>query len=263
MGKVSEKETAQSEGDTLNPVLDPTTTFALQMREMNQRMAARDKHNEEMDRLFSYFDDEVVHAILANPLGDVSMEDTLIWEYHSSGLFTILGLLQDFDDAQDFHAHPVPKVFLGCSHGNSIPVIPKPCYFKLYVDVALNDHKHKVGIGAVVTNSKGDIVASMSSPFDGILSPLFAEAKVLLWALRRCMVVRFPLDCIASDCQLLVHRVKHRWKDKSALSDVVEQILSCLSFFFPSAAVIQVPRNHNVMSHNLVKAAIRLEREVL
>ncbi|KAF4404495.1 hypothetical protein G4B88_005881 [Cannabis sativa] len=54
-----------------------------------------------------------------------------------------------------------------------------------HANVALNDHEHKVGIGAVVTNSKGDIVASMSSPFDGILSPLFAEAKVLLWALRR------------------------------------------------------------------------------
>ncbi|KAF4370206.1 hypothetical protein F8388_007347 [Cannabis sativa] len=99
----------------------------------------------------------------------------------------------------------------GCSHDSSTPATPKPGYFKLNVDDALNDQMHKVGIVAVVTNSKGDIVDAMSSPFDGNLSPLLAEAKALLCGLRWCIVVR----------------------------------------------------DHNVMSHNLAKGAIRLERVVL
>ncbi|KAF4350238.1 hypothetical protein G4B88_025787 [Cannabis sativa] len=135
--------------------------------------------------------------------------------------------------------------------------MPKPGFYKSNVDVALSDQKHKVGIGAAVTNNKGDIVAVMSSFFYGNLSPLLAEAKALLWAVHWCMSVRFPLDCIASDCLLLVRRVKHRWKDNSIFSDLVDQILSCLSFF-PFAAVIRESRDHNVISHNLAKAALRL-----
>ncbi|KAF4403471.1 hypothetical protein G4B88_008117 [Cannabis sativa] len=140
--------------------------------------------------------------------------------------------------------------------------MPKPGSFKLNVDAALSDHLRKVGIGAAVTKSKGEIVAAMSSFFDGILPPLLAEAKALLWAVHWCMAVRFPLDCIASDCLLLVKRVKHCWKDNSVFSDLVDQILSCLSFF-PNAAIIHESRNHNVLSHNLANAAVRLEREGL
>ncbi|KAF4367784.1 hypothetical protein F8388_016607 [Cannabis sativa] len=70
------------------------------------------------------------------------------------------------------------------SCNNFIPVAPKEGSFKLLVDAAISTQLQKVGIGASVFDNKVDIVATMSSPCDGDLSPLLAEAKALLWALR-------------------------------------------------------------------------------
>ncbi|XP_060968432.1 uncharacterized protein LOC133035987 [Cannabis sativa] len=41
------------------------------------------------ERLSTYFDEEVMHAILSVPISDISMEDTLIWEHHPSGFLTV------------------------------------------------------------------------------------------------------------------------------------------------------------------------------
>uniref|UniRef100_A0A803Q2V3 Reverse transcriptase domain-containing protein n=1 Tax=Cannabis sativa TaxID=3483 RepID=A0A803Q2V3_CANSA len=124
-------------------------------------------------------------------------------------LWKVSGLLQDFDDAQNFHAHTGPQVFSSCSIGNSTPIMPEPGFYKSNVDVALSDQKHKVGIGAAVTNSKGDIVAAMSSFFMAICPPYWRKQK------------------------------------------------PCFGLYI-GASVIHESRDHNVISHNLAKAALRL-----
>uniref|UniRef100_A0A803QAI5 RNase H type-1 domain-containing protein n=1 Tax=Cannabis sativa TaxID=3483 RepID=A0A803QAI5_CANSA len=176
--------------------------------------------------------------------------------------FQVSCMLQDYDDAQISSGAPNSHTTTLSSNGASSQSWPKQGYFKLHVDAALNNHLQKTGLGAAVFNSQGDVVAALSSPLIGTSSPLLAEAKALLIALRWCAAVRFPLDCVASDCLNLVHRLKNRWKDNSYFSDLVQQILPCLSSF-PTAALIHVPRNCNVTAHTLAKAAIRLESEGL
>ncbi|KAF4346257.1 hypothetical protein G4B88_017314 [Cannabis sativa] len=144
------------------------------------------------------------------------------------------------------------KLFIITTHLKILKKVLKTVSLQLL----LSNQLQKIGIGASVFDSKGDIVATMSSPCDGVLPPLLAEAKALLWALRWCIAVEFPLDRIETDSQLLVRKVRHRWKDKSPLFDLVNQIKACPSFF-PYAAVSYVPRNHNAVSHSLAKAAFR------
>ncbi|KAF4357323.1 hypothetical protein F8388_002831 [Cannabis sativa] len=143
------------------------------------------------------------------------------------------GLLQAYDKAQTFHN---PNSFEDSQEGSQnsfTPDAPKVGSFKLLVDAAISNQLQKIGIGASVFDSKSDIVATMSSPCDGVLPPLLAKAKALLWVLRWCIAVEFPLDRIETDSQLLVRKVRHRWKDKSPLFDLVNQIKACLSFLFP------------------------------
>ncbi|KAF4381223.1 hypothetical protein G4B88_015489 [Cannabis sativa] len=114
---------------------------------------------------------------------------------------------RDYDDAQTSYGAPAIHSVPPSSIGASSQIWPKPGCFKLHVDAALNNHLQKIGIGAAVFNSKGEVVAALSSPLNGTLTPLLAEAKALLIALRWCVAVRFPLDCVASDCLILVNRI--------------------------------------------------------
>ncbi|KAF4379021.1 hypothetical protein F8388_022108 [Cannabis sativa] len=113
--------------------------------------------------------------------------------------------IADYDDAQISFGAPASQSAPPSSIGASSQSWPKQGYFKLHVDAALNNHLQKTGIGAAVFNNQGEVVAALSSPLIGTSTPLLAEAKALLIALRWCAAVRFPLDCVASDCLILVN----------------------------------------------------------
>ncbi|KAF4391613.1 hypothetical protein G4B88_030764 [Cannabis sativa] len=141
------------------------------------------------DRLLEFFDRDLVSSILAVPIADPTLKDSLIWE-------------------------------------------------------------SKIGIVATVRNFRGEVVAALSSPLNGNLSPLLAEAKALVSTLNWCTAVKFPLSVVESDYKVLIGKVKHKWKGKSALLDLVSQIVSILSNF-PTIIVHHVSRQFNVASHKL------------
>uniref|UniRef100_A0A803NH33 RNase H type-1 domain-containing protein n=1 Tax=Cannabis sativa TaxID=3483 RepID=A0A803NH33_CANSA len=116
-----------------------------------------------------------------------------------------------------------------------------PSYYKLSVDAVADNSRSKIGIGATVRNFSGEAVVALSSPLNGNLSPLLAEAKALVSTLNWCTAVKFPLSVVESDYKVLIGKVKHKWKDKSALSDLVSQIVSILSNF-PTIIVHHVSR---------------------
>ncbi|KAF4349730.1 hypothetical protein F8388_024452 [Cannabis sativa] len=79
-----------------------------------------------------------------------------------------------------------------------------PGYYKLSVDTIVDNSRSKIGIGAAVRNFRGEVVAALSSPLNGNLSPLLVEAKALVSALNWCLTVKFPLSVIESDCNLSI-----------------------------------------------------------
>uniref|UniRef100_A0A803Q6T4 Reverse transcriptase n=1 Tax=Cannabis sativa TaxID=3483 RepID=A0A803Q6T4_CANSA len=112
------------------------------------------------DRLSNYFDDDVVFAILVVPI--------------------VLALSQGFDNAQDHKVEPLHGVEIGWDTGEFVGTVPRPGCYKLSVDVAMNDRRHKIGIEAAMRNHRGEVVAALSTSFDGKVSPLLAEAKALV-----------------------------------------------------------------------------------
>ncbi|KAM6583339.1 hypothetical protein CsatB_010341 [Cannabis sativa] len=145
------------------------------------------------------------------------------------------------------------------SQSSSTPQVP-PNMYQLNVDAALLPSSNKHGYGAVITNSRGEVVASLSSPSKSGLPPIFAEAEALLRALSWCQAVRFPLAIIVSDCQNLVHRIQKFSHDRSALSGYISKIVSSL-LPFPGASVHYNPRTLNSIAHDLARAALGTDEE--
>ncbi|KAF4352920.1 hypothetical protein G4B88_030171 [Cannabis sativa] len=57
------------------------------------------------------------------------------------------------------------------------------------VDAAVDNSRNKIGISVAVWNSSGEVVAAISSPLNGNLSPIMAEAKALATALNWCLII--------------------------------------------------------------------------
>uniref|UniRef100_A0A803QDG2 Uncharacterized protein n=1 Tax=Cannabis sativa TaxID=3483 RepID=A0A803QDG2_CANSA len=92
----------------------------------------------------------------------------------------VLALSQGFDNAQDHKVEPLHGVEIGWDTGEFVGTVPRPGCYKLSVDVAMNDRRHKIGIEAAMRNHRGEVVAALSTSFDGKVSPLLAEAKALV-----------------------------------------------------------------------------------
>ncbi|KAF4362630.1 hypothetical protein G4B88_026192 [Cannabis sativa] len=83
-------------------------------------------------------------------------------------------------------------------------------------------------------------------------TPIYAEAKALQATLSWCVVVHFPIEATELDCQVLVNKIKHKWKDRSSFSDLVQLVKNSLSLF-PNVSLNHISRNDNVSAHNLAR----------
>lgn len=55
---------------------------------------------------------------------------------------------------------------------------------KMTVDAAISTRTQEVGIGAIIIDTEGQVMAALSSKFHGLLSPRDAEAKAILHSLH-------------------------------------------------------------------------------
>uniref|UniRef100_A0A803Q955 RNase H type-1 domain-containing protein n=1 Tax=Cannabis sativa TaxID=3483 RepID=A0A803Q955_CANSA len=111
--------------------------------------------------------------------------------------------------------------------------LPSAGMFKLKVDASLDVQALKTGVGA--------IVAGLCSHFVGASTPIYAKAKALQATLSWGVVMHFPLKAVESDCQALVNKIKHKWKDQSFLLNLVQLLQNYLSSF-PNVSLNYISR---------------------
>uniref|UniRef100_A0A803Q7V4 RNase H type-1 domain-containing protein n=1 Tax=Cannabis sativa TaxID=3483 RepID=A0A803Q7V4_CANSA len=246
----------------------------------------------DITKLKLYFDEGMCNSILS-VLIDPCHNDCLIWNYHPSGCFTVnsayhlansnssaLGFSNpavykpwwssvwssnippkikhfEYRDAQSLISSPFPPIQLITTNSQ----VPNNM-FQLSVDAALSPTSTKHGYGAVVTDIQGNIVAGFSVPSTSGLPPIFAEAEALNRALLWCQAVQFPLRSIVSDCLTLVRRLQKHSLDRSALSGFIATIASSLSSF-PGASIGFIPRTENTIVHNLARATLGTDEEMV
>ena len=112
------------------------------------------------------------------------------------------------------------------------------------------------GIGAVLRNDRGDIVAEISK-YIGPATNNKAEFLALIAGLERALELGAEHIDINSDSELIVRQIEGKYRSK-AMKPLFEQVISLLDEF-KSYTVQHIPREQNKEADALSKRALRLK----
>uniref|UniRef100_A0A803Q3I7 RNase H type-1 domain-containing protein n=1 Tax=Cannabis sativa TaxID=3483 RepID=A0A803Q3I7_CANSA len=134
---------------------------------------------------------------------------------------------------------------------------PNNC-FKLNVDAATNVDQKKLGIGAIIRDHNGSVVAAYSKVVQGSFRSDEMEAKALFHALNWASQNRFAVTHIETDALRVSNALSFVSQDLSCFSDLIMDV-RCLLSFFPQVLVTHVKRSANQAAHGLAKFSLGLD----
>ncbi|PON79890.1 Ribonuclease H-like domain containing protein [Trema orientale] len=129
--------------------------------------------------------------------------------------------------------------------------------FKMNVDTALNEQTRAVGIGAIIGNDKGEVMATLAKKLDGFLSPKYAGAKAIGISLLWARDIGFNLQTLESDALAVVQTLN---MGIGCLSEFRNLLLDIMSLFphFLGIKVNHVFHEANEAAHRLAKLALQV-----
>uniref|UniRef100_A0A803NGJ4 Reverse transcriptase domain-containing protein n=1 Tax=Cannabis sativa TaxID=3483 RepID=A0A803NGJ4_CANSA len=138
---------------------------------------------------------------------------------------------------------------------------PDPLGLKLNVDAALHSDKKILGVGAVVRNHQGQVIAAFSKPVQGCFRSDEMEAKALFHSINWVMQQQLPITHIETDALRVSMALNSSSIDLSCFSDLIMDVRYLLSSF-SGVIVSHVKRNANHAAHGLAKYALELDEDV-
>jgi ribonuclease HI len=133
---------------------------------------------------------------------------------------------------------------------------PKSKRLTIHSDGAAVPNPGPAGIGAVLHNDKGDIVAEISR-YIGPATNNKAEFLALIAGLEKALELGAEHVDIKSDSELIVRQIEGTYRSK-AMKPLFDQVISLLGEF-KSNTVQHVPREQNTEADLLSKRALRLK----
>ncbi|KAL5555956.1 hypothetical protein UlMin_038192 [Ulmus minor] len=131
---------------------------------------------------------------------------------------------------------------------------------KVNTDAAWCSQKKKFGLGAVIRDSNGSVLASVASPIYAPVPIAVAEG----WALERGATLArqmgFSTVTIESDCLEVIKALVHQTKFNSELGHVLDSISDACNSF-DKYLFSHTPRSGNQVAHNLAKIALAMDYE--
>jgi ribonuclease HI len=112
------------------------------------------------------------------------------------------------------------------------------------------------GIGAILRNDKGDIVAEISK-YIGSATNNKAEFLALIAGLKRALELGAEHVDINSDSELIVRQIEGKYRSK-VMKPLFDQVVSLLGEF-KSYTVQHIPREQNTEADALSKRALKLK----
>lgn len=133
---------------------------------------------------------------------------------------------------------------------------------KVNVDAAINEERKVAGLGTVIRNSQGQVVAAAAKriKFEGDVS--IAEAKVV----KRGMDVARAVSCtyviIETDCRMVAELANNKVKNISEIWWIIAEILNSKGDF-QSITFQHALRHCNMSTHSLTKRALQSSEFVI
>ncbi|KAL2894080.1 hypothetical protein RDABS01_009989, partial [Bienertia sinuspersici] len=133
---------------------------------------------------------------------------------------------------------------------------PPAGHFKLNTDAALRDNG-RVGLGAVLRDSEGDVLVAVCDTVNGVSEVEVAEALALRRAVQIVMEAGFHSFSIEVDCLVLANAVLKKREVRSTFGLVVKDVCRLLDSC-GTASICHVRRGANKVAHGLAKESLEI-----
>ncbi|KAL2937080.1 TBC1 domain family member 9 [Bienertia sinuspersici] len=164
-----------------------------------------------------------------------------------------IGIIGEYEKANDKGHDEVLKV-----HQETKRTPPNESFYKVNSDAAVFDDQ-RFGLGAVMRDQIGEVMAATCLQMEGTFSPDIAEARAVRHAIKIAWEAGFRKLILESDCIKLVSQLKKGAGDVTPFGTIVNDILNIakdcneVGFSF-------VRRSGNFVAHHLSKASKTMVR---
>ncbi|KAF5477039.1 hypothetical protein F2P56_003718 [Juglans regia] len=139
-------------------------------------------------------------------------------------------------------------------------IAPQLDVFKANWDAAIDKGNSRLGIGVIVRNSEGSVMASLCSSMDLILDPLLGEAVAARRASSFCVELGLQHIILEGDSLSVVKAIQHKEDSWSDTGLVIRDIKIMLT---RSWSVLHVHKEVNVIAHHLAKFALSCQEDCI
>jgi ribonuclease HI len=140
--------------------------------------------------------------------------------------------------------------------------VPPAGFVKVNWDAAVDGTHRRMGMGVIVRDPNGEVVAMLSAPRNYITAPDIAEAVAALKAVTFCRELGFSKVILEGDALQVVNALKASTRNWSPYGHLIEEAHSQLSGMH-TWRVNHVRRHLNGAAHQLAKAALTLNEELI
>uniref|UniRef100_A0A803P559 Reverse transcriptase domain-containing protein n=1 Tax=Cannabis sativa TaxID=3483 RepID=A0A803P559_CANSA len=133
--------------------------------------------------------------------------------------------------------------------------------FKLNVDAGTNLEQKKLGVGAIIRDHEGNVVATLSKIVQGSFRSDEMEAKSLFHALNWASQFQYLVTHIEIDASRVSTALLSNATDLSRFSNLIFDV-RCLISSFPGVLISHVKRSANQAAHGLAKFALGLDEDM-
>uniref|UniRef100_A0A803PY52 RNase H type-1 domain-containing protein n=1 Tax=Cannabis sativa TaxID=3483 RepID=A0A803PY52_CANSA len=174
--------------------------------------------------LNAYFQPIDVDRIVTIPLSFFPSNDRLIWHHTTTGCYTVSWS---------------PPAGLG---------------LKMNVDATVNQEHKILGVGAIIRDGNGNVVAAFSKPVQGCFRSDELEAKALFHSLNWAKQLQLQITHVETDALRVSSAINSTLRNLSSFDDLIMDVCYLLSFF-SGVTVSHVKRNANQAAHGLANNA--------
>uniref|UniRef100_A0A803PC81 RNase H type-1 domain-containing protein n=1 Tax=Cannabis sativa TaxID=3483 RepID=A0A803PC81_CANSA len=126
------------------------------------------------------------------------------------------------------------------------------------VDAAVDSSTNRKGVGAVVRNSTGQVIAALSMPIIRKFSSHEMEAKAIFLSLVWASQWELQIGHVEIDALMVTNALYGRTNSIAAFNDLIIDI-SCLLSFLWGVSISHVKRTANMAAHTLARYALGLD----